>query len=268
MAGLAAQPALDQPGQQLHQTVDTLRLARPARCRQQCVPHRLRAASEARGLRAGCTRPQHRHHPVRCAAEHRLRQPERPHDRLLADLGQHSEATTRSTGPVLGGSTFSLRQQRRRSEAASRSRFVSVGYVSPASRRAQQLSYPRSAAGSRGPCGSAPCGTRSPGPARNTWRTTQVRPSPATQVVHRSLRDFFAVGREPALDLVELRHRRNPRRVRPALFAIRPQSLLTSVHAPVSSSGSHSVRSCGPFIGDCRDPIANHDQEQEPSTLR
>jgi hypothetical protein len=39
---------------------------------------------------------------------------------------------------------------------------------------------PLSAAGSRTPCGSAPCGTRSSGPARNTWRTTRARPSPAS----------------------------------------------------------------------------------------
>jgi hypothetical protein len=39
------------------------------------------------------------------------------------------EATTRSTWPVLGGSTISL-QQRRRSAAASRARFVSAGHIS------------------------------------------------------------------------------------------------------------------------------------------
>ena len=49
------------------------------------------------------------------------------------------EATTRSTWPVLGGSTFSLRQ-RRRSAAARRSRFVSVGHISSASHRAQRSS--------------------------------------------------------------------------------------------------------------------------------
>ena len=49
------------------------------------------------------------------------------------------EATTRSTWPVLGGSTFSLRQ-RRRSAAARRSRFVSVGHISAASHCAQRSS--------------------------------------------------------------------------------------------------------------------------------
>ena len=45
----------------------------------------------------------------------------------------------RSTWPVLGGSTFSLRQ-RRRSAAASLSRFVSVGHISAASHCAQRSS--------------------------------------------------------------------------------------------------------------------------------
>jgi hypothetical protein len=49
------------------------------------------------------------------------------------------EATTRSTWPVLGGSTFSLRQ-RRRTAAASRSRFVSAGHISSASHCAQRSS--------------------------------------------------------------------------------------------------------------------------------
>jgi hypothetical protein len=49
------------------------------------------------------------------------------------------EATTRSTWPVLGGSTFSLRQ-RRRTAAASRSRFVSVGQISSASHCAHRSS--------------------------------------------------------------------------------------------------------------------------------
>jgi hypothetical protein len=49
------------------------------------------------------------------------------------------EATTRSTWPVLGGSTFSLRR-RRRSAAARRSRFVSVGHISAASHCAQRSS--------------------------------------------------------------------------------------------------------------------------------
>ena len=49
------------------------------------------------------------------------------------------EATTRSAWPVLGGSTFSLRQ-RRRSAVASLSRFVSAGHNSAASHCAQRSS--------------------------------------------------------------------------------------------------------------------------------
>jgi hypothetical protein len=49
------------------------------------------------------------------------------------------EATTRSTWPGLGGSTFSLRH-RRRSAAASRSLFVSVGQISSASHCAHRSS--------------------------------------------------------------------------------------------------------------------------------
>jgi hypothetical protein len=52
---------------------------------------------------------------------------------------RHAEATTRSTWPVLGGSTFSL-LQRRLSAAASRSRFVSAEHNSAASHCAQRSS--------------------------------------------------------------------------------------------------------------------------------
>ena len=79
---------VDQPGQQLHQAVDKLGLPRPAQRRQQRVPHRLPAVLEVRGVHAGRPRPPRRHDPVRRAGEHRLVQPERPHRRQLADLGQ------------------------------------------------------------------------------------------------------------------------------------------------------------------------------------
>jgi hypothetical protein len=49
------------------------------------------------------------------------------------------DATTRSTWPGAGGSTFSLRQ-RRRSAAARRSRLVSAGHISSASHRAHRSS--------------------------------------------------------------------------------------------------------------------------------
>jgi hypothetical protein len=57
----------------------------------------------------------------------------------------------------------------------------------------------------------------------------------------------------------------NPRRVTPALFAIRSQSPPVSVHASISSSGSRQPASRGPLVSDYRKTIANHDEEQEPS---
>jgi len=247
---------VDEPDQQLHQAVDKLCLPRPAQRRQQRVPPRLRAAGEVRGVHAGRTRPPGSDDPVRGAAEHRPVQPERPHRRQLADLGQQRVQSQRPRVGFQLGQHVQPRQQVLQPTAYH-------GSEPPGGRRGEVIVEPPAARGDhalylagarrlhllaeaappqRG-CQAVPvCLRRAyllgqplrpavlvvlgrrPRPIHLAYLGPVVLDRPARpgvlgeqrrvdlhqrpEIPDRSGRDFLGIGREPALDLVELQHHR------------------------------------------------------------
>ena len=105
-----------------------------------------------------------------------------------------------------------------------------------------------------------------PGTARNTWRAARVRPSPATPGSPPQpaglLRGRPGTGRRSrrtsASPQPEARH----------ACLVRDQVSVTLDQRPCADQLVRLPLSphLRPFIGDCRETIANHDQEQEPSS--